>query len=208
MLKQRFLWFVNTLFSYLTDLAIRPVAEKMRREMENARDVDEMCAVHEMFVRDVEERCLLGEKMKPFQGAIQRVLEVVCGFAEGEIERAAEGGESGSTPRSRRGSGTRARARARRKGEVEEEDSESDGDVTVVSSAPSEGGDEEESDEEEEEDGLSGEERYKKGMVEMKEEFGSLVGFMKDGVRGVSRAGVMPHLEMLAEALEGGGGGW
>ena len=60
-------------------------------------------------------------------------------------------------------------------------------------------------------DDESEEQRYERRLAGMLEELQGLVGFVRDGLRGVARAGVMPHLEMLAEALEGyagGGGGW
>jgi gamma-tubulin complex component 5 len=51
-----------------------------------------------------------------------------------------------------------------------------------------------------------GEEVYGQKMVEIRDELVGLVRFVKDGLRGVARAGVMPHLELLAEELAVTGG--
>ena len=50
-------------------------------------------------------------------------------------------------------------------------------------------------------------EEHEQRLGELVKEVNGLLGFLRNGLRGVSRAGVMPHLEILAEGLEGPGGG-
>jgi len=50
-------------------------------------------------------------------------------------------------------------------------------------------------------------EAYARQIGHMSERFNTLLEFVRAGLRGVARAGVMPHLEVLAEDLEGPGRG-
>ena len=50
-------------------------------------------------------------------------------------------------------------------------------------------------------------EAYARQIGYMSERFNALLGFVRAGLRGVARAGVMPRLEVLAEVLEGPGRG-
>jgi gamma-tubulin complex component 5 len=61
--KQRLLWFLNIIFTYLTDLVLRPQTEAMRTAMEKAVDVDGMVSVHNRYVDKIREMCLLGQKV-------------------------------------------------------------------------------------------------------------------------------------------------
>lgn len=71
--------------------------------------------------------------------------------------------------------------------------------------------DPDEDEEEENEDDDDGEETdvqqeaYGRRLAAASARFNALLDFVKAGLRGVARAGVMPHLETLAEGLDGVG---
>lgn len=79
--------------------------------------------------------------------------------------------------------------RRRRGSDSEDSDSEDD--------------DEEDADDYEELD--MQQEAYGRRLVAASAKFNALLDFVKAGLRGVARAGVMPHLETLAEGLDGVG---
>lgn len=60
-----------------------------------------------------------------------------------------------------------------------------------------------EDNEDEDEDEDVQQEAYGRRIVAASAKFNALLDFVKAGLRGVARAGVMPHLETLAEGLDG-----
>ncbi|KAL7276255.1 hypothetical protein RUND412_000762 [Rhizina undulata] len=204
LLKQRLLWFVNVIYHYLTDLVLLPQSSKMKKNMSRAVDMDGMIEVHRRYVAKIREQCLLASRLAPIHTAILQILDLSIAFSDLHLSYADEllGDKStkdvdiliGSAS-ARRRRRSRSRRRKRMRGEVVE-DSESE----------EEEEEEEEGKDEGEEDGGVYGERVKAMMGTLE----GLVGFVKSGLRGVARAGVMPHLEGLAEELEGvgwGGGG-
>ncbi|KAA8900753.1 Spc98 family-domain-containing protein [Sphaerosporella brunnea] len=187
-LKQRFLWFSATVVMYVTDLVLRPLTERLRRDMANADDIDAMVAVHDSFVTKVGEWCLLGPKLKPIHDAIISVLNLAVTFVR--MHDSTFRTETADPPSPRR------RRRA-----ADEDVESSDDDAPPPPSPGSSAARSVVLEDGEGED--DGEDRLGK----MLEEMVGLTTFVKEGLRGVARAGVMPHLEMLAEALEGYGAG-
>lgn len=136
--------------------------------------MDNMIAVIGRYTKRVREMCLLGKKLKPIHSALLSILELGVRFS--------------SRWRAKAGSGRLGR-RIKKKDEEDEgsEDEEyEDGGETS--------GWETETERLEGE----GEERY---LRETSEKLGRLVEFVRGGLKGVARAGVMPHLEMLGEEL-------
>ncbi|KAL8720693.1 MAG: hypothetical protein Q9225_002486 [Loekoesia sp. 1 TL-2023] len=82
MLRHRTLWFVNTVFNYLTDVVLSAATADMRRRMAKSGDVDEMIAVHQAYIARLEEQCLLSEDRAPVLQAITSILDLVVLFAE------------------------------------------------------------------------------------------------------------------------------
>ena len=82
MLRHRMLCWVNTLFSYLTDVVISSAAAEMRQKMASAEDIDGLISVHQDYVQSLEERCLLSETRKSTLQAIMSVLDLVVLFTE------------------------------------------------------------------------------------------------------------------------------
>lgn len=187
-IRQKLLWFTGVVVSYLTDLVLRPLSERLRKEMDKAADVDEMVTVHKRFVQDVKEQCLLGSKLQPIHRGIIAVLNLAVKFCRLQ-EGFHEGDKGGRDSRMRR-----------REGSCSSDDEDMDGGSSRGSQAsPSSRG----------ASTVWGDaEEAEKVVGDIGGELDEQVAFVKDGLRGVSRAGVMPHLEMLAEMLEGYGAGW
>lgn len=83
----------------------------------------------------------------------------------------------------------------RRRRRVSDSDDSDDDDLDV-----DEGKDE---NEEEDEELDVQQEVYGRRLAAASAKFNALLDFVKAGLRGVARAGVMPHLETLAEGLDG-----
>jgi len=201
-LKQMLLWFCNTVTAYVTDVVLAPQCAKLRAVLAHCVDVDALCAAHEAFLSTVVEQCLLGEKLAPIHRAVMGVLDSAVKFTRlcAVPEEEAEGG-------------WKKRKRRRRKGDDDDDDEEEDSsdDNMEVPESPSSASSANSSlisqldDGAEETDDEEG--RYARRLERMRGVVEGLVGFIRTGLRGVSRAGVMPHLEMLAERVEGYGMG-
>ncbi|CCX12894.1 Similar to Gamma-tubulin complex component 5; acc. no. Q8BKN5 [Pyronema omphalodes CBS 100304] len=104
-IRQKLLWFTGVVVSYLTDLVLRPLSERLRKEMDKAADVDEMVTVHKRFVQDVKEQCLLGSKLQPIHRGIIAVLNLAVKFCRLQ-EGFHEGDKGGRDSRMRRREGS------------------------------------------------------------------------------------------------------
>lgn len=206
-LKQRLLWFSGVIVGYITDLVLRPLTALLKQDLGKADDVDGMVATHAAFIDKIKEHCLLGTKLAPIHKGIISILNLAVKFSRVHSAFHSQSSEETSAP------GKGGRRRRRHKGQ--DSSDEDDEDVGYEGSAPGSpsstgmttilGRELDEDDEDEDDDEQA---RYMKRLGAIHEEVRGLVGFVKEGLRGVARAGVMPHLEMLAEALEGYGAGW
>ncbi|KAH0608252.1 uncharacterized protein H6S33_002304 [Morchella sextelata] len=189
-LKHRLLWFSNTIYYYLTDLVLLPQTAKMRAKMAKALDVDGMISVHSDFINKIKEQCLLGPKLAPIHQTIITLLDLSIAFSDAQTARATRLLSHSSEDLSMRDIPSPRRRTNRSSGS----DSDSDDD----------------DDEGEGEDGIDHDTSYqdeghKRRMVAASVKFNAMLDFVKAGLRGVARAGVMPHLETLAEGLDGVG---
>ncbi|RPB02843.1 hypothetical protein L873DRAFT_1833953 [Choiromyces venosus 120613-1] len=196
-LKHRLLWFANIVYYYLTDLVITPQTTLMHKDLSRALHVDGMIQVHNTYIQKIKEQCLLGTKLSPIHQAITSLLDIAILFSDAHLAHSTALKTldapntsihdisvfiSSHTPHSRR---HRSHSLSSSDGEEEEEDN-FEAAETYISF----------------ENGA-----YARQIGHMSERFGTLLGFVRAGLRGVARAGVMPHLEGLAEDLEGPGRG-
>ncbi|KAI5780906.1 Spc98 family-domain-containing protein [Geopyxis carbonaria] len=209
-LRHRLLWFTSVLTTYVTTLVLRPQTAALRTAMREAADLDEMARLHARFIERARDQCLLGARLAPIHAAVVQALDLASRFAYAQAEPyngSSSGGGGGDG--GRRGAAlpflpTPKHLRRRRRGSESSADEELPSPSAASSTAFGDDEGEEEGDSEEE--GMGDEERRERELAKMLGELGGLVGFVRDGLRGVARAGVMPHLEMLAEGLEGYGG--
>lgn len=221
-LKQKLLWFSGVVVAYITDQVLRPLTARLRVDLEAAVDVDGMVATHAAFISKMREQCLLGVKLAPIHGAVLSILNLTVRFCrlhaalhdppdgpaaaprrrtrpgyassddDADDDDGGGGGDAGSRPASPTSSTTGMTMTTVLGHDV--------GDSGVRDDGARGGGD---GDDEEQK-------HARRRLHTMRDELHGLVGFITDGLRGVARAGVMPHLDMLADALDGyayGGGG-
>lgn len=81
-LRQCFLWFTNSLLTYLTNSVLWVESEEMRRLMIEAGDVDEMISVHEKFISSLENQCLISKNLAPIHQAVITILDLSILFSD------------------------------------------------------------------------------------------------------------------------------
>ncbi|CUS07192.1 unnamed protein product [Tuber aestivum] len=229
-LRHRLLWFANIVYYYLTNLVLTPQTTHMRQEMARAVHVDGMIQAHDTYIQKIKDQCLLGAKvpaifpsprrphsadltvkqLAPIHQAITSILDISILFSDAHLAHStalktldAPNASihdisvfiSSHTPRRRH------RRRQKRTGEPRSDN--------YLSGSNS---DSEDYEEEENFEGMNSyisfeNEAYARQIGRMSERFNTLLEFVRAGLRGVARAGVMPHLEVLADDLEGPGRG-
>jgi len=80
-MRHRHLWFVNSLHSYLSMVLARASSE-MRAAMERAADFDEMIAVHEDYIKHLEDQCLLSAPLATTHQALVSLLDLAIVFSD------------------------------------------------------------------------------------------------------------------------------
>ena len=76
------LHFVNVLYDHLTSLVINSTTLQMRKKLSQAVDIDEMIQVHENYMVDLEEGCLVAKRIAPVRVAIVAVLDLCIRFSD------------------------------------------------------------------------------------------------------------------------------
>jgi gamma-tubulin complex component 5 len=199
LLRAKLLWFCNTITTYLTTLVLAPNSARLRTDLQEAADVDDMIAAHAVFVgRMVVESCL-GAKLQPIRECVLDVFDLAIRLGDAqrdEMERLDE--EEGEMQRlsvmSSPYKSPAAKGRGGRRRRVDEDD---DGEAEGL-----------------EGDGLSrnggvrGEGKpYTVLLRELHGEFERHVRFVAGGLRGVARASreeAAAKWDLLAEMLEVG----
>ncbi|KAL8932242.1 MAG: hypothetical protein Q9216_006914 [Gyalolechia sp. 2 TL-2023] len=82
MLRHRMLWFLNTIFSYLTHVVLAAATTDMRRRMSKSGDLDEMISIHRTYITRLDDQCLLSIGRKPVLQAITSILDLILLFTE------------------------------------------------------------------------------------------------------------------------------
>lgn len=103
-LRARILWFVNVFKSYLTTLVLVPEVARMRADIHNAEDLDDIIDIHGAFAKRIVEEACLGPKLAPLKECMLDVLDLAIKLQDArqdEMARkatAAEEGQGFSTP--------------------------------------------------------------------------------------------------------------
>ncbi|KAH7042576.1 Spc98 family-domain-containing protein [Macrophomina phaseolina] len=208
-LRHRLLWLTDIIHSYITETVIAASTTHLRKEMAAADDIDVMAAVHAEYIRTIEERCLLSQRLAPIHSAIIELLDLCVEFADLRSEEAGETDFKSSVRSNGSGNGDRRKSGGRKRPENKKRR------VSGLQVALAEVSDSSSEDEDagEGEDGIN--EKSKEGraraksrgsmqekLYRIKGSFEQHFGFAMAGLRGVSRAGGERCWEMLAERLE------
>lgn len=187
--KLRFalLWFCSTIYTYLTSLVISTDLEKLRKELEEAGDVDAMLGAHDAFVRGLHAKLLLGDRLQPIRKAILQILDLAVALRDAKTDAQ----HPGTRPQ---------RSKSRTKSNAEDSDSES----LSLSLSDSEEEDDEDADVEMSNPPDVSAHAYHSRLTTLNIEFDRLIRFIIAGLRGVARTGEEEMWDVLAEMLEGG----
>ncbi|KAJ9371099.1 hypothetical protein DTO282F9_5883 [Paecilomyces variotii] len=199
-IRHNLLWFINILYSHLTEMVISTTTAKMQKELSAATDVDGMITVHRSYMTSLEDQCLLSKNLAPIHQAVISLLDLCIHFSDVRSSRHAEN-EFDQTNRSFRTSilsyehfSHRKKRRRRRKNTDDTSDEDDDDD-------------DDEEDSEYDEGNTTGnisfaESSYGHRLRSLKSQFEQLLAFVAAGLRGVGRVDGQLSWEMLAERLE------
>jgi gamma-tubulin complex component 5 len=182
-LRQRLIWFADSMRSYLAETVIEINTSDMIGAMTKAEDIDEMASIHIKYVARLQDQALLSENLKPIHKGIIQILDLAVTFAvahaaDDTSKRTASRNVSTSKP-------SKLSKSSRRKSVIPTimEDIDVAGSDDAAASkipAPSSLGD---------------------SLLTVEKEFERLLPFVTAGLRSVGRVGAEPVWEMLAERL-------
>lgn len=212
-LRARLLWFTTTFHSYLTTLVLAPEMDKMRTQLADAEDLDEMIAIHGAFTQQLVEEAGLGAQLEPIRACVLDVLDLALRLEDARRGSTEEKDTSYrpqqfGTPQ--RPSAQRMPSSALRGVYVSPKEREREEDQTIIDF----GGE----DEEEEEEHHTTNHRHAAGRFERQQTYAEVLitvrahfdrhlRFIAGGLRGVARASTdaaAAKWDVLAEMLEMG----
>ncbi|KAF2436769.1 hypothetical protein EJ08DRAFT_666944 [Tothia fuscella] len=195
--RQRLVWFVDIMFSYVLETVVQPTTSEMRTKLCEADDVDVMVEVHDSFISKLQTQCLFARNLAPIHDTIVSLLDLSVSFTDNQSRRLQR-----QTNKSRFASVDIRRPRrnhTRRKSQRQEDDISSEDNDEEDENG--EGDDDYDADNE---TSSSRNESYDERLARIQEQFGQLLSFAVAGLKGVSRVGEEVAWEMLAERLEWG----
>lgn len=80
-LRHNMLWFLNTLYSHMTDLVISTTTTSMRKSL-SSKDVNSMISIHHDYMTSLESQCLLSDTLSPIHEAIIDLLDTCIEFSD------------------------------------------------------------------------------------------------------------------------------
>ncbi|KAI9369845.1 Spc98 family-domain-containing protein [Aspergillus egyptiacus] len=197
-IRHNMLWFLNVLYSHLTDFVISSTTEFLRETLSAANDVDAMIAAHRSYMASLEEQCLLSQNLHPLHQATLTILDLCIAFADLHATRSQSQFDPTKTPRKRPATrplrtGMTPTPRKTRyeysygdEDTDEDVDEETDSDDEAPKHRPT----------------SSHGSHYRQRLKDIQEQFNRLVSFMVSGLKGVGRVDGRVSWEMLAERLE------
>lgn len=214
-LRMRLLWLTQLLYNYLTSLVLEPASRKMRADLKEAEDVDEMITVHAIFIKTALDKALLGTRLELIHKSILKILDLGIKLEDAQashasVSRETEEQQQKMMDRSLAGLGLHTPRKAKNflqtsqfrksardvkleeSSSEEEDEIEIDVDLSILSSTV-----------DDEENEIS----YVEKLKGMKADFERLVRFVASGLRGVARAGGGEEgrsWDILAEMIESG----
>jgi gamma-tubulin complex component 5 len=207
-LRTRLLWFIQTLYYYLSCLVIDPGSSNVRQALKEAVDVDTMIQMHSAFIKSTIEKALLGSKLELIHKTILKILDLAIKLEDAEVANTTSNKEQQEeqqnrmdlsmaslglhTPRKQRQafrSSTRL-SKSPRFTDDSSDEGELDVDFSILSSPQN-----------------AHEVTYVSQLRTMKADFDRLARFIASGLKGVARAGGGDEArswDTLGEMLETG----
>ncbi|KAL4886131.1 Spc98 family-domain-containing protein [Aspergillus karnatakaensis] len=208
-LRHNLLWFLNVLYSHLTDFVISSATEQLRKSLSTSSDVDGMISAHRSYMSSLEEQCLLSANLHPLHQATLTILDLCIAFSDLLAARSNHqtSPNLAQTPRKQAPSkpfktGLTPTTRKTRY-EYSYGDEDNSTDEEIASDFDS---NELDSDLEEElrprRPASFHDSQYLQRLKDIHDQFNRLVAFMAAGLKGVGRVDGQISWEMLAEKLE------
>ncbi|KAL2811288.1 Spc98 family-domain-containing protein [Aspergillus granulosus] len=215
-LRHNMLWFLNTLYSHLTDFAISSTTESLRKSLSTANDVNTMIATHRSYMKSLEERCLLSSNLNPLYQATLTLLDLCIAFADLHASRAHHQNQNtldlARTPRkqaqaqspfkSLKTGLTPTPRKTRYEYSYGDEEETDDDDDDENDSSGDESIDRDQEKEPAPHHAPLHETQYVQRLSDIQNQFNHLVTFLAAGLKGVGRVDGQVSWEMLAEKLE------
>ncbi|KAL3463743.1 Spc98 family-domain-containing protein [Aspergillus heterothallicus] len=212
-IRHNMLWFLNTLYSHLTDFVISSTIDSLRKTLSTANDVDAMIAAHRSYMDSLAEQCLLSANLNPLHQATLTLLDLCIAYADLQASRYRHESQNvygpARTPRKQAQSPFQplktALTPTPRKTRYEysygdEEDTDDDLDGNDSSDDENVDGDSEK--ENTPSYATLHETQYLQRLSDIQNQFNHLVAFMAAGLKGIGRVNGQVSWEMLAEKLE------
>ncbi|PTU21121.1 hypothetical protein P175DRAFT_0479848 [Aspergillus ochraceoroseus IBT 24754] len=209
-LRHHMLWFLNVLYSHLTDFVISSTTESLRKALSTATDVDSMIAAHHSYMASLEEQCLLSENLRPLHQATITLLDLCTSFADMQVTRYKQyHADLRKTPRRQ----SKALSTGMTPRKTRYEYSYGDEDASDKEDDESEEGEKEENDDDDDDDDDEvhssshrqtpfHEFQFIQRLRDIQDQFNRLITFMAAGLKAVGRIDGQISWEMLAEKLE------
>ncbi|RAL11231.1 putative gamma-tubulin complex component GCP5 [Aspergillus homomorphus CBS 101889] len=188
-LRHNMLWFLNALYSHLTDFVISTSIASLRKALCAAKDVDSMIEAHYTFMFSLKEQCLLSANFEPLHRTIIAILDLCVRFADVQATRYGNRQSQFRTTFKHTISSTGYRKT--RENVHDDEDNLSDEDEDAASDTN-----------EDEIDVSFHEPNYLEQIKEIKHQFERLVASVIAGLKGGARVDGQLSWDMLAEKLE------
>ncbi|GAD92051.1 gamma-tubulin complex component GCP5, putative [Paecilomyces variotii No. 5] len=197
-IRHNLLWFINILYSHLTEMVISTTTAKMQKDLSAAKDVDAMITVHQSYMTSLEDQCLLSKNLSPIHQAVISLLDLCIHFSDIQASRHGEN-QFDQTNRSFGASvlgydhSSHGKKRRRKRQTAGDDTSDDDDD----------GEDGSEYDEGNTTGNISfADSPYGHRLRSLKSQYERLLAFVAAGLRGVGRVDGKLSWEMLAERLE------
>ncbi|GKZ33967.1 hypothetical protein AbraIFM66950_004098 [Aspergillus brasiliensis] len=190
-LRHNMLWFLNAVYSHMTDFVISAATNSLRKDLSASADVDAMIAAHRSFMHSLEEQCLLSTNLHPLYQAIITILDLCISFADIQNTR------YGDNHLDHARTATKNAKTVHRKNAQHSEPNYDD--------LSDEDEDDDENEDDIDEDNLAAsfhESHYMERVRDIKDQFNRLLAFIVAGLRGVGRVDGQLSWEILAEKLE------
>ncbi|KAF7166190.1 hypothetical protein CNMCM6106_002114 [Aspergillus hiratsukae] len=202
-LRHHMLWFLNTLYSHITDFVISAATESLRKSLSAAKDVNDMIATHRAYMSSLEDQCLLSSNLSPLRQATVSLLDLCVYFADIQATRYGDKlFDQTKTPTKY------AKSSQSRNGLSKRKHQDTYNDQPIHSDDDDDDDDDDDTQNESDEDvgnttGISFYEApYAHRLRDIRGHFDQLIAFLTAGLKGVGRVDGQISWEILAEKLE------
>ncbi|KAF9891559.1 hypothetical protein FE257_004028 [Aspergillus nanangensis] len=187
-LRHNMLWYLNTLYSHMTDFVISTSSNSLRKSLSAASDVDAMIAVHRAYMSSLEDQCLLSKNLYPLHRATITLLDLCVSFADLQSMRH---GTHKRDPTKILYTHSNSQINSAQADSYLSDDEDDEDEVYDSDDADANAPDE-----------FLHDTHYVDRLKDIKDQFNRLVAFMVAGLKGVGRVDGQLSWEILAEKLE------